>query len=93
MGKSYDEITPELSNDLLSSLFPPYPGRRAIVRARLARISDSCGYAVPRYRYSGDRDTLIRWSESKGQDGLTQYREAKNARSLDGLPGLTLDVD
>src|SRR5687768_12594575 len=76
--------------DLLSSLFPPYPGRRAIVRARLARISDSCGYAVPQYRYSGDRDTLIRWSESKGQEGLTQYRHAKNARSLDGLSGLTI---
>jgi hypothetical protein len=85
--------------ELLSALFPAYIGSRAIVRARLTRISDSCGYAVPQYRYGGDRDTLIRWAESKGQDGLTQYRQAKNAQSLDGLPGLnarmpeSVDVD
>ena len=74
--------------DLLGALFPAYPGRRAVVRVRLARISDSCGYAVPRYRFAGDRDTLVRWSEAKGEDGLTSYRRAKNARSLDGLPGI-----
>jgi hypothetical protein len=85
--------------DSLRSLFPEYIGSRAIVRARLARISDSCGYAVPQYRYGGDRHTLMRWSESKGEDGLTHYRQAKNARSLDGLPGLaaerpeSVDVD
>jgi hypothetical protein len=72
----------------LSSLFPAYIGGRAIVHARLSRISDSCGFAVPKYRYEGERDTLIRWSESKGHDELGQYRRAKNARSLDGLPGL-----
>jgi hypothetical protein len=76
--------------DSLSSLFPAFIGSRAIVRARLTRISDSCGYAVPHYRYGGDRNTLIRWSESKGPDALTQYRQAKNARSIDGLPGLTV---
>lgn len=83
--------------DLLSPLFPACPGGRAIVRVRLARISDSCGYAVPQYRFTGQRDTLVRWSESKGQDGLTEYRRAKNRRSLDGLPGIeaqgAIDVD
>jgi hypothetical protein len=72
----------------LSSLFPAYAGSRAIVRARLSRISDSCGFAVPQYRYEGERHALIRWSESKGHDELSQYRQAKNALSLDGLPGL-----
>ena len=74
--------------DSLSSLFPVYLGSRAIVRARLTRISDSCGFAVPQYQHAGDRNTLIRWSESKGPDKLTEYRLTKNARSLDGLPGL-----
>ena len=76
----------------LSSMFPPYIGGRAIVRARLTRISDSCGYGVPQYRYGGDRNALIRWSESKGQDGLTEYWQAKNARSLNGLPGLAVGM-
>jgi Pyridoxamine 5'-phosphate oxidase len=75
--------------DSLSPLFPAYAGSRAIIHARLTRISDSCGYAVPQYRYGGERNALIRWAESKREDGLTQYRQAKNARSLDGLPGLT----
>ena len=74
--------------DPLSSVFPAYIGSRAIVHAHLARISESCGYAVPKYQYGGDRNTLTRWSESKGQDGLTEYRRAKNTRSLNGLPGL-----
>jgi hypothetical protein len=74
--------------DSLSARFPDYIGSRAIVRARLTRISDSCGFAVPQYRYEGDRPTLVRWSESKGQEALRQYRRAKNARSVDGLPGL-----
>ena len=73
----------------LSPSFHDYIGSRAIVRARLTRISDSCGFGVPQYQYAGDRNTLIRWSESKGQDALAQYREAKNARSLNGLPGIT----
>lgn len=78
--------------DSLTSLFPVYVGSRSIVRARLTRISGSCGYGVPRYRYDGDRNTLVRWSESKGQDALAQYRQSKNARSLDGLPGLPVKV-
>jgi hypothetical protein len=74
--------------DGLQALFPDHPGARAIVRARLTRISDSCGYAVPFYDYAGERGALVRWAESKGADGLARYRREKNARSLDNLPGL-----
>lgn len=78
--------------DSLSGLFPAYIGSRAIVRARLTRISTSCGYGVPQYRYGGDRKTLVRWSESKGQERLAQYRQEKNAQSLNGLPGLSVTM-
>lgn len=74
--------------DLIAQRFPPQPGCRAIVRARLERVSDSCGFGVPRYDYVGERDTLARWAESKGPDGLARYRDTKNRHSLDGLPGL-----
>jgi hypothetical protein len=76
--------------DSLSGLFAAHIGTRAIVRAHLTRISDSCGFGVPQYRYTADRDTLTRWAESKGPDRLAEYREANNARSVDGLPGLTV---
>lgn len=74
--------------DALVMQFPTLPGTRAIVRVRLSRIADSCGYSVPRFAYTGERDTLIRWAESKGDAGLAAYRAEKNARSLDGLPGV-----
>jgi hypothetical protein len=72
--------------ELLRPLFREYPGRRAIVRARLTRISDSCGYAVPRYHYVSDRDTRLRWTEESTASAVTA-RE-KNALSLDRLAGL-----
>jgi hypothetical protein len=72
----------------LRSLFAEHPGARAVIRARLQRISDSCGYAIPRYEYVAERDTLTRWADSKGHDGLVKYRSENNHRSIDGLPGL-----
>ena len=79
--------------DSLSALFPAYAGRRTIVHARLTRISGSCGFGVPQYRYGGDRETLIRWAETKGPGGVTEYQQVKNARSLDGLPALPVRKD
>ena len=72
----------------LRTRFPNLPGARAIVRAKLTRISDSCGFGVPQYDFIGERDTLVRWADSKGTDGVARYRDENNARSLDGLPGL-----
>lgn len=74
--------------DALRARFPDHPGARAIICARLSRIGDSCGFGVPRYEFVAERDALIRTAESKGPDGLAEYRLRKNARSLDGLPGL-----
>ena len=45
-------------------------------------------YAVPLLDLVGDRDRLLDWARAKGEDGIEQYWGAKNARSLDGLPGL-----
>ena len=72
----------------LAPAFPEIPGARAIIRVRLDRIADSCGYAIPRYRYEGERRQLLDWADRKGADGLRAYRAENNARSIDGLPGL-----
>ena len=88
-GTSEALLPGSLGYEALVGLFPAHSGRRAIVRATLTRVGDSCGYAVPRYAHAGDRDTLVRWSESKGEGALANYRAEKNARSLDGLPGLS----
>ncbi len=84
-----DVIVPGSSEwEHLRARFPDHAGARAIVRAKLLRIADSCGFGVPQLAFVGERDTLARSAEKKGPQGLRQYRAEKNARSLDGLPGL-----
>jgi len=72
----------------LLSLFPAYPSARAIVHAEITRVSDSCGYGVPKFEYVEERDTLTRWADAKKIEALPLYRKQHNARSIDGLPGL-----
>ena len=72
----------------LRARFPATPRIRSIVRVELERIADSCGYAVPRYRYEGERPQLFEWIERKGDDGVVAYQREHNRRSIDGLPAL-----
>jgi len=71
---------------LLSQSFPQYPGMRQIIVAEVDRVQTSCGYAVPLYEYVSERDTLIRWAEAKGDEGLNTYWDTKNVASIDALP-------
>jgi hypothetical protein len=72
----------------LAAHFPALSGVRSVVVMEVERIADSCGYAVPRYEYAGDRPQLTEWCEKKSEVGLRAYRARKNAASIDGLPGL-----
>jgi len=75
----------------LSLQFPGFPSARAIICADITRVSDSCGYSVPRYDFKEDRDTMDRWVENKGVAALPAYRRQKNLKSIDGLPALGED--
>jgi hypothetical protein len=66
--------------------FPAYPGIRQIILADITRVYTSCGYAVPRMEYVGERDTWVRWAETKGEEALVTYRQEKNSFSIDALP-------
>ncbi|MBD0266793.1 MAG: pyridoxamine 5'-phosphate oxidase family protein [Cyanobacteria bacterium Co-bin8] len=68
--------------------FEAIPGARAIIHIEVMRISDSCGNGVPLYSFEGERQIIESWAEKKGESGLEQYRQLKNSRSLDQLPGL-----
>ena len=72
----------------LLPLFPEHPGVRSIIIVTVQRVSDSCGYAVPKMDYVQDRVALDASNAKKGEAGLVSYRQQKNAVSLDGLPGL-----
>jgi Pyridoxamine 5'-phosphate oxidase len=77
--------------DALLPRFGAYPGARSVIRVHLDRVSTSCGYGVPLLRYEGERHQLLEFAERRGPDGLVEYREQKNAASIDGLPGLPRD--
>lgn len=75
--------------DALAPLFARLAGARSIIRVDVERISDSCGYGVPLYTYQGERSQLVDWAERKGPEGIARYQAERNARSIDGLPGMT----
>jgi hypothetical protein len=72
----------------LAVRFPALPGARAVIEVRAERISTSCGDGVPLMDFVGHRERLLDWARAKGEDGLRDYRAAKNAVSIDGLPAL-----
>lgn len=75
---------------VLRARFPAYPGVRSIIRVNVERISDSCGYGVPKYEYVGQRDTLQKHAEHLGPEGVRDYQATRNRQSLDGLPGVVI---
>ncbi len=66
------------------------PQARAVITVEVTRIADACGYAVPRMELVEERDILDSWAETRGPDKLSTYRAARNAESLDGLPGVVI---
>ncbi len=66
--------------------------RRAIIRVRVTRISDACGYGVPLMTFAGLRDHHALSTAKKlrvlGPDGYAEQRRTKNRISLDGLPAV-----
>lgn len=73
----------------LAEQFPHYETARAIIVVDLTRVSNSCGFGVPFLKYEGEREQHFRWAQRKGPEGLKAYKQEKNRRSIDGLPGLS----
>lgn len=85
-GKGWTVLPGSSEWDALSVLFTLPIGVRQIIVADIQQVQTSCGFAVPRYNYVGDRDTLLRYWEHHGADGAQEYQAKNNQCSLDGLP-------
>ena len=72
----------------LKAHFEPTRGLRGIVKISLTRISDSCGYGVPKFKYVGQRDVMSKWASKKSDEELLEYVRQNNHQSIDGLPGI-----
>jgi hypothetical protein len=92
-GRVVPEDDPEFA-----TLLPEFPLdadaralARGIVVVETTRISDSCGFVVPRMELVAERDQLMRWGEQQraknGETWKERYVAANNARSIDSLPG------
>ena len=66
--------------------FKLYPSTRQIIVADIDLVQTSCGFGVPLYNFTGERDIHFEWAEKKGEDGLYEYVQQNNLKSLDGLP-------
>jgi len=70
----------------MASYFDDFVGMRQFFELDVSLVLTSCGYAVPLYEYQGERNTLIKWSQKKGIEGIEAYWKEKNILTLDAKP-------
>jgi predicted pyridoxine 5'-phosphate oxidase superfamily flavin-nucleotide-binding protein len=77
--------------DALAAKFPELPGARQIILIDVESVQTSCGYGVPEMELKAERQTLKKWAEGKGEDGIQVYQREKNAVSIDGFDAGLMD--
>ena len=85
-GSAIEPHMPEFAE--LRAHFPDAVGVRGVIRIDVTRVSDSCGFGVPLFEYVDERDAIVKWAKTKGEDGIADYQAKNNRQSLDGLPAL-----
>ncbi len=85
-GKGYTVLPGDPEWNDLAPLFELRLATRQIIVADIDKVQTSCGFSVPLYEYTGERDHADKWAEKKGAGGLELYKAEKNRVSLDGLP-------
>jgi hypothetical protein len=73
-------------------LFPERRGVRSIITAKIDRVQDSCGYAVPKMGFVEDRTRVATWVANRTDEDITNYWREKNTVSIDGLPALDISA-
>jgi len=76
----------------LYSHFTAHPSARQVFVMDVDSVQTSCGFGVPMYDFVANRDTMEKWAEKKGANGVRAYWKEKNVQSIDGQPtGLVVD--
>ncbi len=84
-GKGFAVLPGTQDWEKYSPHFTIYPSTRQLIIADINLVQTSCGFGVPLYDYTGERDIHFEWAEKKGADGLHEYVQQNNLKSLDGL--------
>ena len=69
-----------------ADMFNHQPGTRQFFELKIDMAQTSCGFAVPLFDLSGERDTLAKWAAKQGDEGVSLYWADRNQVSLDGKP-------
>ncbi len=72
----------------LVARFPERRAIRSVISIDIARVQDSCGYAVPKMDFVENRTRLDIWADNRSDEDIEAYWAEKNATSIDGLPAL-----
>lgn len=72
--------------DELAQHFDAEPGARQIFDVSVEMVQTSCGYAVPFMEFRGERQTLRRWTEDRGEPGIRSFWQEKNRLTIDNAP-------
>lgn len=84
-GKGFTVLPDSNDWQQYAPYFTIYPSTRQIIVADIDLVQTSCGFGVPMYNYTGERNIHFEWAEKKGADGLYEYVQQNNLKSLDGL--------
>ncbi len=68
----------------LEQLFPKSISVRQYFDINVDMVQTSCGFGVPIFEYSGERNLLLEWADKKGIGGVKDYWDSKNKLSIDG---------
>lgn len=72
-------------------MFNHQPGTRQFFEMQVDMVQTSCGFAVPLFELLDERETLSKWANNKGDNGIKDYWAEKNQLSLDGLKTEIID--
>lgn len=72
--------------DALAPHFKLVASVRQLIVADIYKVQSSCGYGVPLFEYSGEREQHFKWAQKLGPEGLSEYSLEHNSISLDGMP-------
>lgn len=85
-GKGFVVLPDDETWGLYSRYFTIYPSTRQIIVANIDLVQTSCGFGIPLFDYKGERDVHFEWADKKGTEGLVEYTQKENVKSIDSLP-------
>ncbi|HPF26362.1 MAG TPA: pyridoxamine 5'-phosphate oxidase family protein [Steroidobacteraceae bacterium] len=73
----------------LVAQLPAAPTVRSVIRLQVTRVSDSCGYGVPKMQLVENRTDSQNYMLKTSDKAMRQYLVKNNRLSIDRLPGMS----